>query len=1046
MAITFFCPACQAMLRLANEALAGKLIKCPKCSKPVRIPAAEKAEQPAVPPVEESAVIGIGALPPPAAPPKPVRKPQPAVPPEPAPTPVQKSSLEEEETLELKPPAKAPPPEQPAAGPLPMPVPFDEEEGEDKPKAAKEKTKRKKAGSVSFGVLDVVGLIVVAAYVVVVVLCFVGVFDTPLPPPGSAPVIPLGGNGGINPPGGQNVEMGQMETKDPAKETALAAQRQKNIQASAAKEAEIIQILEKRGLDTKYSGTALSQSIGHPQTMTCAAFSPDGEFLATGGYDKTVLVHELRTGKPKWHFKDHNEEVKDLAFSPDGKTLATASKDGNVRFWDLQTGLLKKTTPVNGSAERVFFTPDSKKLVICAMAKGTTKDFFTILDLSSNASEQKNPSGTPMLKTIVMSPDGKYLAWGGFDNKAHLWEPASGKLIRRVDLGKLSINSVAFSPDGWTLAIGASDFSKERVVKLVDLENGQEKTLEAEHPASIGSVVFSPDGKWLAVGYSDIGKGIKFFELASLKEKGKLIADCSSSFMKFSPGATIFSAAPGYQSGINLWSVAKLFDPKQIILQEAIAKLKPLGMISRKGDGIKIEIYSDPTPEKLAPLNEVDIPVHIERSFSATPTFLTSLAGAKKLTGLNVSNSNKLDDASLAALKDLGTLKELNLQGIKKITDAGLVHLASLKNLTALDLRETGVTGAGLVHLKGLANLAQLNLDNCKLKDADLAHLAGLTKMQQLRLSFTDISDAGLVHLQKLTDLKKLELQANQKIRDPGMVNLKGLTNLEDLDLWSTDVGDAGLANIAELTKLKRLKIDSTKVSDAGFVHLAKLTNLEDLDLNSLFNVKGSGLKILKDLPKVTHLNLRSTSIDDAGMENIKEVKQLRHLELPINLTDAGLVHVAALPELEILYAGDLQQLKGDGLKHLKANTKLKELNLGNSGVTDAGLTHLADMNHLQELALSSHITDAGLAHLSKLTKLKKLEVFSEKVTNMGVAHLKSLTGLEELNLTSTSINDSALMSIQDLPNLKKLYLPFNKVSEGAKTKLRMAKPGLQVF
>ncbi len=94
------------------------------------------------------------------------------------------------------------------------------------------------------------------------------------------------------------------------------------------------------------------------------ALSPDGRTLAEGG----TLV-EIATGGWRGLLPDDIHEVCGLAFSPDGRTLATAGYDGTVRLWDLLSG---KELGCFGKAVdslkarwviAVAFSPDGRTLV-----------------------------------------------------------------------------------------------------------------------------------------------------------------------------------------------------------------------------------------------------------------------------------------------------------------------------------------------------------------------------------------------------------------------------------------------------------------------------------------------------------------------------------------------------------------------------------------------------------------------------------------------------------------------------------------------------------
>ena len=70
---------------------------------------------------------------------------------------------------------------------------------------------------------------------------------------------------------------------------------------------------------------------GYSKWVYCLAFSLDGKWLATGGWDRTVKLRDAATGEERLTIFGHGGFVLDLAFSPDSRALATTSEDRSVR-------------------------------------------------------------------------------------------------------------------------------------------------------------------------------------------------------------------------------------------------------------------------------------------------------------------------------------------------------------------------------------------------------------------------------------------------------------------------------------------------------------------------------------------------------------------------------------------------------------------------------------------------------------------------------------------------------------------------------------------
>jgi len=77
-------------------------------------------------------------------------------------------------------------------------------------------------------------------------------------------------------------------------------------------------------------------------------------------------------------------------------------------------------------------------------------------ELNGHSTEWKG-SVRPAVLSVAFSPDGKTLASGSRDDTIKLWDIASGKNIATLEKHTDSVQSVAFSPDGNTLASGSMD-------------------------------------------------------------------------------------------------------------------------------------------------------------------------------------------------------------------------------------------------------------------------------------------------------------------------------------------------------------------------------------------------------------------------------------------------------------------------------------------------------------------------------------------------------------------------------------------------------------
>jgi RNA polymerase sigma factor (sigma-70 family) len=230
---------------------------------------------------------------------------------------------------------------------------------------------------------------------------------------------------------------------------------------------------------------------GHQGTVTCVAFTPDGKTIATGSFDRTIKLWDVATGKARTTLTEHKAPVTALAIAPDGKTLATASFDMTVKLWDIATA--KERDTLLGAANCLAFSPDGKELA--TGGNDATVKLWTVATAQERTA-LKGHKG-PVL-SLAFAPDGKTLAAASADVK--VWDTTSGQEQTTTGQVRGRMYVVAFTPDGKTLTIGTT----QSTLQQWDVATGKEQAaLDGGHKGALLCIAFAPDGKTMATGSSD---------------------------------------------------------------------------------------------------------------------------------------------------------------------------------------------------------------------------------------------------------------------------------------------------------------------------------------------------------------------------------------------------------------------------------------------------------------------------------------------------------------------------------------------------------------
>jgi WD40 repeat protein len=290
---------------------------------------------------------------------------------------------------------------------------------------------------------------------------------------------------------------------------------------------------------------------GHQGPVWQAAFSLDGQIIASAADDGTVRLWDKQGNPIGQPLKGHQGLVHSVAFSPDGQYIVSGGGDNTIRLWDKQGNPIGQ--PFKGHQGKVLsvtFSPDGQYIV-----SGGDDNTIRLWD------KQGNPIGKPFqghrgkIWSVAFSPDGKYIASGSDDNTIRLWDK-QGNAIGQPFRGHpaqdrcCSVFSVAFSPDGKAIAGGSAD----NTIRLWDLKGNQIGKPFSGNEDYVRSVTFSPDGKYILSGSDD--KTIRLWDLKGNQIGQPLIGHEYYIYsVAFSPdGATIVSSSE--DGTVRLWNTA----------------------------------------------------------------------------------------------------------------------------------------------------------------------------------------------------------------------------------------------------------------------------------------------------------------------------------------------------------------------------------------------------------------------------------------------------------------------------------------------------------
>ncbi len=167
-------------------------------------------------------------------------------------------------------------------------------------------------------------------------------------------------------------------------------------------------------IDWSFSST-LSE---HTDQITDIDFSPNGEWLASGGNDNKIIIWSTKNWSDLHTLSDHSDDITNLCFSPNSQYLVSGSADGTIRKWSTndwsESTLLSTETD---SIKAITFSNDNNWLAVTYGQSGAIKVWST-----AGWIQFPGPKGVnQQITALKYTPDGSRLVASLANGSVNLW-------------------------------------------------------------------------------------------------------------------------------------------------------------------------------------------------------------------------------------------------------------------------------------------------------------------------------------------------------------------------------------------------------------------------------------------------------------------------------------------------------------------------------------------------------------------------------------------------------------------------------------------------
>jgi WD40 repeat protein/serine/threonine protein kinase len=288
--------------------------------------------------------------------------------------------------------------------------------------------------------------------------------------------------------------------------------------------------------------------LNHGSSAQALAWSADGQFVATGGDNRTIRIWDPKTGREQRTLASP-ASILSLAFAPNGRTLAVGAEGAGVQLLDLATGSVKRNLRTRGRGpSRLTFSPDGQKLATSNLSFGGYGADNRVWSIDAEeGSLDVSSSGDALW--FAFSPDSQRLVLADHQGTIRLWDLDRRAEIERISAHIGNVNGLLWLSDGRIFSAGA-----DGAVRIWESQRSGLEQLKG-YRSSLRTLAFSGDSRFLAA--AGIGRDVFLWNVAGSFLAGTYTNHThNAAAVAFGPDGRVATA--GGDQSVQVWNPATL--------------------------------------------------------------------------------------------------------------------------------------------------------------------------------------------------------------------------------------------------------------------------------------------------------------------------------------------------------------------------------------------------------------------------------------------------------------------------------------------------------